>query len=188
MGVRAVSIFINFYFPKYFPLTSCFYIYPNWLCNSAMCPRHVAYYVFIICRLWDQLWSMLYYIYKANFIPGNKALILVTKLSSSVTGGGTLLLDVCWLVTGQCVSRAILCWTDVKRVLSCDRTWDSTDTLKWLKWYIVLLVQTKVVLYCSAMGYARYSISCQCIVCISYIMGHSDHGRGSVEDWILGHS
>ena len=29
------------------------------------------------------------------FISGNKALILVTKLSSSVTGGGTLLLGVC---------------------------------------------------------------------------------------------
>ena len=114
---------------------------------------------------------MLHYSYKANSIFGNKALILVTKLSRSVTGWGTLLLDVCWLVTGQHVSHTILCWTDVKRVLSCDRTWDSTDTLKW---YIVLLVQTKVVLYCSAMGYARYSISCQCMTivgCICYYYG-----------------
>ena len=34
-------------------------------------------------------------------------------------------------------------------------------------------------------GVWYHSISCQCmtiIACISCIMGHSDHGRGSVED------
>ena len=41
-----------------------------------------------------------------------------------------------------------------------------------------------VVLYCSVMGLASF-IACQCmtiIVCISYIMAHSNYGLGSVED------
>ena len=45
-------------------------------------------------------------------------------------------------------------------------------------------MQTTIVLYCSAMGYVHYSISCQCMTiigCISYIMGQSNHGCGSVE-------
>ena len=106
--------------------------------------------VFFVYRLWDQIWSDV--LYNANFIFNNEALILVTKLSSSVTEGGTLLLDVLTGNWATCLSLldTMLDWGEDECLVVCG-TWGSTETVKWLERFIVLLVQTTVVLYCLAM-------------------------------------
>ena len=76
------------------------------------------------------------------------------KLSSSVTEGGTLLPDVLTGNWAMCLLllHTMLDWGEDECLVVCG-TWGSTETVKWLERFIVLLVQTTVVLYCLAMEY-----------------------------------
>ena len=112
--------------------------------------------VFFVYRLWDQIWSdVLYNSYNANFILGNEALIFGHK-AVKLCHWRRYFVAGC-VLTGNwatCLSllHTMLDWGEDERLVM-HRTLGSTETVKWLERFIVLLVQTTVVLYCSAMEY-----------------------------------